>query len=309
MAHLAAAWPDQVLCKENKRKALAEQQRRWMEQRSQELLRQQSSREEQQGGDSDSDSLENLNGFLADVGRALGDESPRPVQAASTLYEETNSILRNLHLERRQGAGALHKAEPALTSSPVHEAAHDASLLLQNAAAPPIRLHRRSAAQRAAAERLVQPQQQAERRVERHAPAPLIGGEAFYKHQQEGIRAYRRAYDARVAHLDAHSDGKESAPLAHPRPTDAIGALAYDNATRHLAPASELARGSSSGSGVGSLRRSTPSAAPAPDLSAGSSLRGFMSEKTAGRRGGRAGRSGSIHATLLQAAKDRGPML
>ena len=40
MAHLAPSWPGQVLCKENKRKALAEQQRRWMEQRSQELLRQ-----------------------------------------------------------------------------------------------------------------------------------------------------------------------------------------------------------------------------------------------------------------------------
>ena len=37
MAHLAPAWPEQVLCKENKRKALAEQQRRWMEQRQQEL--------------------------------------------------------------------------------------------------------------------------------------------------------------------------------------------------------------------------------------------------------------------------------
>ena len=106
------------------------------------------------------------------------------------------------------------------------------------------------------------------RRVERHAPAPLIGGEAFYKHQQEGIRAYRRAYDARVAHLDAHSDGKESAPLAHPRPTDAIGALAYENATRHLAPASELAKQASastarSGHAASDCLPSVPSAASA----------------------------------------------
>ena len=37
MAHLAAAWPDQVLCKENKRRAIQEQQRKWMEQREQAL--------------------------------------------------------------------------------------------------------------------------------------------------------------------------------------------------------------------------------------------------------------------------------
>ena len=50
MAHLAPAWPEQVLCKENKRKALAEQQRRWMEQRQQELRQ----RAEEEDGDSDS---------------------------------------------------------------------------------------------------------------------------------------------------------------------------------------------------------------------------------------------------------------
>ena len=33
MAHLAAAWPDQVLCKENKRKALNAQHDSWMRQR------------------------------------------------------------------------------------------------------------------------------------------------------------------------------------------------------------------------------------------------------------------------------------
>ena len=33
MAHLAAAWPDQVLCKENKRRALNEQHESWMRQR------------------------------------------------------------------------------------------------------------------------------------------------------------------------------------------------------------------------------------------------------------------------------------
>ena len=33
MAHLAAAWPDQVRCKENKRRALNEQHESWMRQR------------------------------------------------------------------------------------------------------------------------------------------------------------------------------------------------------------------------------------------------------------------------------------
>ena len=33
----SAAWPDQVLCKQNKRNAINEQQRKWMEQREQAL--------------------------------------------------------------------------------------------------------------------------------------------------------------------------------------------------------------------------------------------------------------------------------
>ena len=37
MAHLAPSWPEQVLCKENKRRALLEQQARWMSQRAEAL--------------------------------------------------------------------------------------------------------------------------------------------------------------------------------------------------------------------------------------------------------------------------------
>lgn len=305
MAHLAPSWPGQVLCKENKRKALAEQQRRWMEQRSQELLRQSSAcstsahKHTTDEDDGDSDSLEGLNGFMADVGRALGDstvEPPRP--AVSELYKQTNAMLREVHLERRS-AGAM----PA-TASP-QEASHHASFV-RAYVAPSVR---RSAAQRAAADRLVQPRQRpAELPIERH-PAPLIGGEDFYKHLQEGIRHYRRTYDGRIgSHFRAldSGGGKGSAP---PAPTDAIGALAHENATRHVAPISERVSGSSSG---GSLCRRahessrSVSSGSALALPAGSSMLSFTHGKTVGRR---AGRSGSIHAAHLQAARDRGPML
>ena len=70
MAHLAPAWPDQVLCKENKRRALAEQQRKWMEQRQQALSQptsQQSPATKSAAEEDDLESLEEMNGFLAGV--------------------------------------------------------------------------------------------------------------------------------------------------------------------------------------------------------------------------------------------------
>jgi hypothetical protein len=299
MAHLQPSWPDQVLCKENKRKALAEQQRRWMAQREQSL------NQRPDEDDSDSDSLEDLNGFIASVGRKIGDDKPRHSLAAGGSYEDTNAMLRELHFGRR-GAAAL-KAD-SVVQAPLQDQAADSNLRAPAAASL---ASRRSAAQRAAAERLVQPRQQPQ--AERHAPAPLIGSEDFYKHQQKGIRHYRTAYDARVnAHFDALAAGKEGlARAAPPPPVDAIGALAHENASRHVAPIRQLVRGSSSGGEAGALCRGPhhdlssrmPSAAMPP-----ASMLGFTSDKTTGRRGGRAGRSGSIRAAL-QAAKDRGPIL
>ena len=115
---------------------------------------------------------------------------------------------------------------------------------------------RRSAAQRAAAQRLVQPKQQPTTGDERpsRVPAPLIGSESFYKHKQEGIRSYRGAYDSRVnAHFDALAAGSSGraaagraggAPPSTPTPpSDSIRALAHENASRHVAPISQMVRG------------------------------------------------------------------
>lgn len=114
---------------------------------------------------------------------------------------------------------------------------------------------RRSAAQRAAAQRLVQPKQQPTTGDERPSgvPAPLIGSESFYKHKQEGIRSYRGAYDSRVnAHFDAlaagssgrRADAGGGAPPSTPTPpSDSIRALAHENASRHVAPISQMVRG------------------------------------------------------------------
>ena len=330
MAHLAAAWPDQVLCKENKRKALAEQHRRWLEERERDMARQQSTHLQQPPHtvpvpeEDDSESLEDINGFLADVGRAIDDAYTRPLHPS---YEETNAMLRNLHLERQ---GTTNRVPPgegttALADRGVERQGPekvlgpriDAALLPLTPAevgtlAPPGRSQRRSAAQRAAAERLGQPRQQ---HAEHRAPArSLIGSEDFYRHKQEAIGHYRQVYNTRVGHhFDALAAGTGVATaLPAPPPADAIGALAHETASRHVAPIRQLVRSSgsditgSSDGAAGSLRwRPHDSATTAP--SSGSMV-GFTSGKTAGRRGGRSGRSGSVHEAL-QAAKSRGPML
>ena len=107
---------------------------------------------------------------------------------------------------------------------------------------PPIIPQRRSAAQRAAAQRLLQPKQPLP--PERAAPAPLIGSEDFYRRKQEGIKNYRTAYDSRVgAHFDALAGRADTTTAAPPAPTDAIGALAHENASRHVAPIGQFVRG------------------------------------------------------------------
>ena len=90
MAHLAASWPDQVLCKENKRRALDAQHASWMRQRERELQKVaptqppapvaapqaaataaalaspvEPCKEEEE--------LDEINAFLDSVGRSLGD--------------------------------------------------------------------------------------------------------------------------------------------------------------------------------------------------------------------------------------------
>lgn len=256
----------------------------------------------------DDESLDDLNGFLADVGRTL-DTCEKPQQKAG--YEETNAMLRDLHLVRQGEAFTLKPAVDATFQSDFGNLQPIVTGTVQRSTS-----QRRSAAQRAAAERLVQPQQhRAEQRV---APAPLIGSEDFYKHQQDGIRHYRSVYDARIgAHFDSLAAGTGMATMKAPRPTDGIGTLAYENASRHVAPISQLVRGSSDGVGGSACAPSwrpiassgtTMGTAPAAAMSSAGSMLGFTSEKTAGRRGGRTGRSGSIHAAL-QAARSRGPML
>ena len=296
MAHLQPSWPDQVLCKENKRKALTEQHRRWMDERRQALSRERPAPaasgpaalpEEE---DDELGSLEDLNRFLADVGRTIGGSSPQRNNdiPSSSSYEETNAMLRQPHAAltaepAKRGTGGF--AQPSAPSRSAHET--EPSLRSQ---------HRRSAAQREAAERLVQPAVHPAQQCSQHraVPAPLIGSEDFYRRQQEGICHYRRTYDARVeAHFDALASDSRMARALPAAPNDAIGAIAHENAVRHLVPISQLVHGSSSSRGeTASLRWRSDS----------------TSEKSAGRRGGRVGRSGSVHAAL-QAAKLRGPML
>ena len=234
------------------------------------------------GSSSNAEDLDSLNEFLLDVGQKIKDDE--------SSYEGTNAMLRDLHLGRLQRAGGRQNEKMAIVSVPLESDGSSGPPLIPSGAKPIIRSRRRSAAQRLAAERLVQPTPPSTEH--RAAPAALIGCEDFYRHQQEGIRAYRRAYDARVgAHYEALAMGKSALP--GPRPTDAIGALAHEHASQHVAPISELVHAASS-------HAPTALAKPPP--------LGFTSEKTAGRRGGRAGRSGSIQAAL-QAAKDRGPIL
>ena len=95
MAHLPAAWPEQTLCKENKRKAIGEQQRKWMEQRNAALRQEQQQQQQTMNsmnveGDEHDDpdelaELEGINEFLATVGQALADDSPSTRSGVQSL--------------------------------------------------------------------------------------------------------------------------------------------------------------------------------------------------------------------------------
>ena len=267
-----------------------------MQQREQEMSR--------QTADDHDDDLDKINGFLDDIGRTLTGRTltgPRKIETnVVSSYDETNAMLRDIHLTNSQKRGASHDTEPAARVEAV-----TAVVSLVRELAPPVLSQRRTATQRAAAERLTQLRPTLYAAVP--PPPPLLGSEAFYKHQQEGIRNFRTAYDARVqVHSDALAAGSGWANVAPPASADAIGALAHEIASRHVAPIShqpsaisQVVHASRAEAG-GTLRR------PRPELS--TSMVGFTSGKTAGRRGGRVGRSGSIHAAL-RAAEARGPLL
>lgn len=267
---------------------MAEQQRRWMQQREQEMSR--------QTADEHDDDLDKINGFLDEIGRTL--TGPRKIETnVVSSYDETNAMLRDIHLTNSQRRGASLDAEPAARVEAV-----TAVVSLVRELAPPVRSQRRTATQRAASERLTQLRPTSYAAVP--PPPPLLGSEAFYKNQQEGIRCFRTAYDARVqVHSDALAAGSGWANVAPPASADAIGALAHEIASRHVAPISQVvhaSRAEAGGTLACTLRRTR--AEPS------TSMVGFTSGKTAGRRGGRVGRSGSIHAAL-RAAEARGPLV
>ena len=93
MAHLAASWPDQVLCKENKRAALVAQHASWMCQRDRALRKQAAATAsnatapaaapEHEASSSHEDDelheeLQQITAFLDGVGCAIEDDSLRP---------------------------------------------------------------------------------------------------------------------------------------------------------------------------------------------------------------------------------------
>ena len=117
--------------------------------------------------------------------------------------------------------------------------AFNANVLAAVPAAAPTRPRiipsQRSAAQKAAAARFQQPRAIVDAQPEhKPAPPPLIGSEAFYRHKQSNIKAYRTAYNSRVEqHESALRDGGAGGATAA-APRDAIGLLAHERASRHV---------------------------------------------------------------------------
>ena len=87
MAHLAASWPDQTLCKENKRLALDAQHKSWMSQREKALQQAATTAPNATtpGPDElpDPDELAEITAFLDGVGFAIGEEETLAVAAAA----------------------------------------------------------------------------------------------------------------------------------------------------------------------------------------------------------------------------------
>lgn len=101
--------------------------------------------------------------------------------------------------------------------------------------------NRRSAAQRAASQRLEQrPAAEDDNPGIRKVPQPLIGCEAFYKYQQEGIKNYRASYNRTVDHFESLREGENGRSQLLPAPSSAIGALAHERALRHVEPITEF---------------------------------------------------------------------
>jgi len=92
MAHLAASWPDQVLCKENKRKALEAQHKSWMCQRDKALREQPTAtasnatapdpHESSHEDDELHEELQEITAFLDGVGCAIENNNPRTAASA-----------------------------------------------------------------------------------------------------------------------------------------------------------------------------------------------------------------------------------
>ena len=100
MAHMAASWPDQVLCKENKRAALEAQHKSWMCQRDKALREQGTATasntaatttasnatapepDESHEDDELHEELQEITAFLDGVGCAIEDDTPRAAASA-----------------------------------------------------------------------------------------------------------------------------------------------------------------------------------------------------------------------------------
>ena len=91
MAHMAASWPDQVLCKENKRAALEAQHKSWMCQRDKALREQATATasnatapepDESHEDDELHEELQEITAFIDGVGCAIEDDTPRAAASA-----------------------------------------------------------------------------------------------------------------------------------------------------------------------------------------------------------------------------------
>ena len=103
MAHMQAAWPEQTLCKENKRKAILEQQRKWMEQRERAGSTSQPTEAAEADKEDGLDGLEELgdiNSFLASVSQSLAADSPTAGDAERGEHTTTPSPIPGSHAAR-----------------------------------------------------------------------------------------------------------------------------------------------------------------------------------------------------------------
>lgn len=164
---------------------------------------------------------------------------------ADSSYAEVNSMLRDMHLQRRPPAAQPAKPAAAAQQKPTAAAKPAAAAQQKPAAALPGRFAQRSAAQRNAAKRLNAPSAAGPSTA---APARAPSGYLnpseehdkryydphFRKYQQAGIKEYRMAYNARV---DSHFRGLEEPAAASHEPAaasrTATAALAEEAAARH----------------------------------------------------------------------------